>query len=238
MLNIPVPDPEFPAHPPIRSFGTRRGHMTTGQRTAFETLQDRYALPLGSEPLDVAAVFGNEHPVVLEIGCGMGETTAQIAAANPGVNYLAVEVYPAGLGALMGRLQTQALNNVRVLAQDAVLVLNQMIAPGSLAGVHIFFPDPWPKKRHHKRRLVQPGFVSLLATRLAPGGTLHCATDWLPYAEQMLSVLSAEPLLRNTSPAPDPGWYPRPAWRPLTKFERRGLGLGHPVHDLIFARRG
>lgn len=216
----------------IRSFGTRRGHMTAGQRDAFDRLAPTLTLPFTGEPLNLAGVFGNEHPVTLEIGCGMGETTAAIAQANPERNYLGLEVYPAGVGALLGRIEAQGLSNIRVIAHDAVEVLEQMIRPGSLAAAHIFFPDPWHKKRHHKRRLIQPAFVSLLASRIAPGGLVHCATDWVPYAEQMLEVLSAEPLLENTAA----GYLPRPDFRPLTKFEKRGLALGHEVRDLIFRR--
>ena len=226
-------DNEQSAYPPIRSFGTRRGHMTTGQRAAYEALQPVYCLPYAPGVPDWAAVFGNQHPLVMEIGCGMGETTAAIAAANPDTNYLALEVYPAGVGALMVRLRDANLSNVRIIGHDAVEVLQHMIAPASLAGVHLFFPDPWHKKRHNKRRLIKPPLVALIAERLAAGGILHCATDWVPYAEQMLEVLSAEPALQNRAT----GYHERPPWRPLTKFERRGIRLGHEVRDLIFERR-
>lgn len=219
-------------HRPIRSFGTRRGHMTTGQRAAYAQSQGLYCLPYTPTPLDWPSVFGNDHPVVLEIGCGMGETTAAIAAANPNVNYLGVEVYTAGVGALMVRLRDQGLGNVKIISHDAVEVLEHMVAADSLRGIHVFFPDPWHKKRHHKRRIIRPALVTLMASRLRPGGTLHCATDWVPYAEQMLEVLSAEPALRNRAS----GYHPRPAWRPLTKFEQRGMRLGHEVRDLIFER--
>ncbi len=218
----------------IRSFATRRGHLTPGQRSAIADLGDALLLPLRDEPLDTAAVFGNAHPVTLEIGCGMGETTARIAADNPERNYLGVEVYTAGVGTLLRRIDSLGLTNLRVIQADAVEVLERMIAPAGLAGAHVFFPDPWHKKRHHKRRLIQPPFVALLASRLAPGARLHCATDWPDYAEQMLAVLDAEPSLRNTVA----GYHPRPAWRPLTKFEQRGLRLGHPVFDLIHERVG
>ncbi len=235
-----VADPETAQgalqHPHIRSFGTRRGHLTAGQRAAFDNLQSRFRVPFAPEVLDMAGLFGNPHPVILEIGCGMGETTAAIAAATPTINYLGVEVYPAGLGALMARLDHSAISNVKVVAHDAVEILQHMIAPDSLAGCHIFFPDPWPKKRHHKRRLIQPPFVALLASRMRIGGVVHCATDWEPYAEQMRDVLCAEPSLANKSPDDSEGWFPRPAWRPVTKFEKRGLALGHRVRDLIFER--
>ncbi len=169
--------------------------------------------------------------MVLEIGFGMGHTTAQIAAARPAIDFLGIEVYTPGVGSLLKTLAQQDLSNVRVIQRDAVEVLER-IAPASLAGVHIYFPDPWPKARHHKRRLIQPPFVSQLITRLQPGGYLHCATDWQPYADQMLEVLSAQPELINTAA----GFAPRPDWRPLTKFEHRGLKLGHGVWDLIFER--
>jgi tRNA (guanine-N7-)-methyltransferase len=169
---------------------------------------------------------------VLEIGFGMGDATAAIAAARPETDFIGVEVHPPGVGALLQRIEERSLTNVRIVQHDAVEVLERMIAPATLAGVHIFFPDPWHKKRHHKRRLVQSAFVALLAERLAPGGYLHCATDWEPYAQQMLQVLGAEPLLRNAAE----GFADRPAWRPPTRFEQRGLRLGHGVRDLLFTR--
>lgn len=228
-----APVTEAPAHPHIRSFGTRRAHRTPGQREAWDRLLPIWGVRYAPQLLDLAQVFGRLAPTVLEIGCGMGETTAAIAAASPERNFLGVEVYPAGVGALLRRIEEQGLTNLRVIAHDAVEVVRDMIAPDSLAGVHVFFPDPWPKARHHKRRLVQPPFIALLASRITPGGTLHCATDWEPYAEQMLAVLAAEPLLVNTAA----GYAPRPEVRPLTKFERRGLTLGHEVRDLVFVRR-
>jgi len=206
--------------------------MGPGQKRALDDLGPRFVLPITEQPPDFAAAFGRAAPMVLEIGFGMGDATAQIAAALPGTNFVGVEVHEPGVGALLRRVGELGLNNLRIVQHDAVQVLEQMIAPASLAGVHIYFPDPWHKKRHHKRRLVQPGFVALLATRLAPGGYLHCATDWQPYAQQMLQVLSVEPALRNTTD----GYAPRPDWRPLTKFEARGLKLGHGVWDLLFWR--
>jgi tRNA (guanine-N7-)-methyltransferase len=177
-------------------------------------------------------VFGRRAPTVVEIGSGMGETTARIAGENPGTNYLAIEVHAPGVGSLLKHLEEGAIGNVRVIQHDAVEVLREMIAPASLAGLHVFFPDPWPKARHHKRRLVQPAFAELAATRLAPGGHLHVATDWEEYAEWVLAVLAATPGLRN----PCAGFAPRPATRPETKFERRGLKLGHGVWDVVFTK--
>ncbi len=231
--------------PHIRSFSGRRGHFTAGQRLACETLRERWCLPYRKEAVDATAVFGRDAPLVVEIGFGMGETTARIAAADPARDFLGIEVYPAGVGSLLARIEAAGLRNLRIVQHDAVEVIRDMIAPGTLAGVHVWFPDPWPKKRHHKRRLIQPPFVALLASRLAPGGYLHCATDWDPYAMQMLDVLSHEPLLANgvsetavgETAVQCRGFAPRPAWRPLTKFESRGLGLGHAVRDLLFLRR-
>jgi tRNA (guanine-N7-)-methyltransferase len=217
----------------VRSFVLRQGRMSPAQTKAFETLYPRYGLTFAEAPLDFAAVFGRRAPVVLEIGFGMGETTARIAASLPGTDFLGIEVHAPGVGALLKQIEAQGLSNVRVIRHDAVEVAQHMLAPGSLSGIHIFFPDPWPKARHHKRRIVNPTFVALLATRLKPGGYLHCATDWEPYAESMLEVLGSEPLLANTAS----GYAPRPAYRPLTKFENRGLKLGHVVHDVIFSRR-
>ena len=217
----------------IRSFSGRRGHITSGQRAAYDRLLPRYGIDYRPAPMALAEAFGRDAPVVLEIGFGMGESTAAIAAGRPDTDFLGVEVYPAGVGSLLRYAEEQQLGNLRVIQHDALEVVRDMIPPDTLAGVHIFFPDPWPKARHHKRRLVQPPFVALLASRLQPGGYLHCATDWEHYAQQMLEVLSAEPLLKNTAEA----FAPRPEYRPLTKFERRGLRLGHGVWDLVFRRR-
>ncbi|MCA0242931.1 MAG: tRNA (guanosine(46)-N7)-methyltransferase TrmB [Proteobacteria bacterium] len=220
---------------PVRSYVLRGGRMGSGQHRALAELGPRFVLPFQAQPLDAAAVFGRRAPCVLEIGFGMGDATAQIAAAQPAVDFIGVEVHEAGVGALLRRIGEQDLHNLRIVRHDAVEVLQRMIAPGSLAAVHVFFPDPWHKKRHHKRRLIQPALVALVASRLQPGAYLHCATDWQPYAEQMLQVLAAEPLLANTAPAAS-GYAPRPAYRPLTKFEARGLQLGHGVWDLVFSR--
>ena len=207
--------------------------MGSGQQRALDELGPRFLLPFEPHVLDLPATFGRNAPCVLEIGFGMGQATAQIAAALPGTDFIAIEVHPPGVGAMLKLIGEQQLNNIRLIRHDAVEVLAEMIAPASLAGVHIFFPDPWHKLRHHKRRLIQPAFVAALATRLAPGGRLHCATDWQPYAEQMLEVLSAEPALVNCA-ASGTGYAPRPGYRPLTKFEARGLQLGHGVWDLVF----
>jgi tRNA (guanine-N7-)-methyltransferase len=217
---------------PIRSFVLRAGRIGPGQQRALDELGPRFMLPYRAEPLDFAATFGRDAPTVLEVGFGMGDATVQIAAALPDTNFLGIEVHAPGVGALLKRIGEQGLSNLRLIQHDAVDVLQHMVAPASLAGVHIYFPDPWHKKRHHKRRLIQPAWVRQLSTRLAPGGYLHCATDWQPYAEQMLQVLSAEPTLVNTAA----GYAQRPAWRPQTKFEQRGLKLGHGVWDLLFKR--
>lgn len=221
-----------PAHPPIRSYVLRQGRFSPGQQRAYAEWMPRYGVPYAAQLLDTVALFGRRAPLVVEIGSGMGETTATIAARHPEHDYLAIEVHVPGVGSLLRRVGELGLTNVRVVQHDAVEVLRDMIAPGSLAAVHVFFPDPWPKKRHHKRRLIQPGLARLVAERLAPGGLLHVATDWHEYAEQILAVLSAEPLLSN----PSGGFAERPPTRPQTKFEKRGQQLGHPVRDLIFNR--
>jgi tRNA (guanine-N7-)-methyltransferase len=216
----------------VRSFVLRQGRMSPAQQRALDTLLPRFGIAYAPHPVDLDACFGRRAPRVLEIGFGMGDTTARIAAAQPDVDFIGIEVHAPGVGALLKQLGENGIGNVRVIQHDAVEVIRDMIAPGSLAGIHVFFPDPWPKKRHHKRRLLQPPFVALLASRLAPGGYLHVATDWEDYALQMLEVLSSEPLLRNTAG----GFVERPATRPQTKFEARGLRLGHGVWDLMFRR--
>ena len=218
---------------PIRSYVLRQGRVSNAQARACAELLPRFGLPFSNQFIDPAHVFGRDAPRVLEIGCGMGETTAAIAAAHPDIDYLGIEVHTPGVGSLLKLMVERGLTNLRLVQHDAVDVLREMIAPASLDGAHIFFPDPWPKKRHHKRRLIQPAFVSLLASRLKPGGYVHLATDWQEYAEQMLAVLSAEPQLENTAE----GFVPRPAYRPQTKFETRGLKLGHGVRDIVFRRR-
>jgi tRNA (guanine-N7-)-methyltransferase len=218
---------------PIRSYVLRQGRISPAQRRALHELHERYGIQFRDSVLDPAAIFGRRAPFVLEIGSGMGETTVAIAEAHPDTDFLAVEVHAPGVGSLLRKIDSLGLGNLRVVRHDALEVLARMIADDSLAAIHLFFPDPWPKKRHHKRRLVQPKFVALAARKLAPRGILHAATDWPDYAEQMLAMLSAEPLLENAAN----GYAARPAHRPLTKFEHRGLKLGHPVRDLIFRRR-
>ena len=226
--------PEFPRS--IVSFVQRGERMTVGQERAWDTYWEKMgndvkSLPEG--PLDFDTWFGRSAPVLLEIGSGMGETTSQLVAAAPELNYVAVEVYKPGLAQLLLRGEhLGGLDNLRVLRGDAVDLLTSHVAPSSLHGVRIFFPDPWPKKKHHKRRLVQPEFVALLASRLEPGGVLHLATDWEHYAEQMLEVCSGERLLTNMYD----GWAPRPDWRPVTKFEQRAVNEGRVSHDLMFKR--
>jgi tRNA (guanine-N7-)-methyltransferase len=222
------------AHPRgIRSFVRRIGRKTPGQAKALTELGPRFLVPYQAQPLDFRAVFGRDAPVVLEIGFGMGEATAHIAALMPGKNFLCCEVHDPGIGALLKRIGEQDLANIRIVQHDAVQVIEHMVPERSLEGVHIFFPDPWHKLRHHKRRLVQPAFVARAASRLQAGGYIHCATDWQDYAQQMLEVLGAEPQLANTAQA----FAPRPHYRPLTKFENRGLKLGHGVWDLVFRKR-
>ena len=218
---------------PIRSYVLRQGRTTPAQRRALDALFPRYGIEFKSEFLDPVAVFGRKAPLVLEIGSGMGESTAEIAKAHPETDFIAIEVHGPGVGSLLNRIETEKLTNLRMVRHDAVEVLEHMIPDAALAGIHLFFPDPWPKKRHHKRRLVQPAFVALAARKLAAGGYLHAATDWPEYAAQMLAVFSAEPMLQNTVR----GFAPRPAMRPLTKFERRGLAIGHAVSDLVFRRQ-
>nr|WP_316644371.1 tRNA (guanosine(46)-N7)-methyltransferase TrmB [uncultured Roseateles sp.] len=228
-----APADDQPVRRGIKSFVVRAGRMGSGQVRALAELGPKFVLPFKAERLDVAQAFGRDAPLVLEIGFGMGDATAKIAKTLADINFLGCEVHEPGVGALLKHIDEQGLSNIRILQHDAVEVLEQMIAPGSLAGVHIFFPDPWHKKRHNKRRLIQPAFVKQLLARLAPGGYLHCATDWEPYAQQMLEVLSAEPGLDNTAE----GYAPKPDYRPLTKFENRGLKLGHGVWDLVFKRK-
>ena len=219
-------------HPPIKSYVLRQGRFSRGQQRAHAELLPRWGVGFRADPLNFREIFGRTAPVVVEIGSGMGETTARIAAENPHNDYLAIEVHAPGVGSLLKQLEENGSTNVRVAQHDAVEVVREMVPPGSLAGIHVFFPDPWPKKRHHKRRLIQPAFAALLASRLAPGGYLHVATDWQEYAEHVLAVLQQTSGLRNTAEA----FAPRPATRPETKFERRGIRLGHGVWDIVFTR--
>ena len=221
----------------IRSFVLRQGHLSKAQERACAELLPRFGVPFQTQPLDLDALFGRSAPHVLEIGFGMGHTTAEIAQAQPERDVLGIEVHAPGVGSLLKELQARALTNVRIVQHDAVEVVQQMLAPASLQAIHVFFPDPWPKKRHHKRRLIQPAFVALLTSRLRDGegggGYIHLATDWEEYAQQMLEVLRGEPQLVNTADA----YAPKPDYRPLTKFEQRGLKLGHGVWDLVFRLR-
>jgi len=211
----------------------RQGRMSAAQQRALQTLMPTYGIPFAYHALDFDRAFGRRAPRVLEIGSGMGETTATIAQLRPSDDFLAIEVHSPGVGSLLRRVSELALTNVRIIQHDAVESVATMIPEGSLAGIHVFFPDPWPKKRHHKRRLLQPEFVHELALRLAPCGYLHVATDWEAYGQAILETLTSEPLLVNTAD----GFAPRPSYRPLTKFEARGLALGHRVWDIHFRRR-
>jgi tRNA (guanine-N7-)-methyltransferase len=234
----------------IKSFVRRAGRVTTGQTKAFEELGPQFLLPYQAHTIDLIAAFADSTraddlnslqtpKTVLEIGFGMGEATAHIAALLPDTHFLCCEVHEPGVGALLKRIGEQGLHNIRICAHDAVEVIDHMLPLQSLDGVHIFFPDPWHKARHNKRRLIQSPLVAKLAARLKVGGYLHCATDWQHYAEQILEVLSSEPLLKNSALAAHPelqGYAPKPHYRPLTKFENRGLKLGHGVWDLVFER--
>jgi tRNA (guanine-N7-)-methyltransferase len=224
------------AHPrSIRSFVTRAGRVTVAQQRALEELWPRYGAEFEPVPLNAPALFGRLAPLTLEIGFGNGDNLARLAAAHPQRDFLGIEVHRAGVGRLMLALQTQGLSNVRIICHDAVEVLERQIAAASVDEILILFPDPWPKKRHHKRRLVQEAFVKLAAERLGSAGVLRLATDWQPYALQMLETLSAAPTLENL--AADGAFVPRPAEREPTRFERRGERLGHAVWDLAFRRR-
>jgi tRNA (guanine-N7-)-methyltransferase len=240
----------------IKSFVRRAGRTTSGQAKAFDDLGPRFILPYQSHAIDLIAAYADStgadgqkepdngdatppSPLVLEIGFGMGEATAHIAAVMPGTRFLCCEVHPPGVGALLKRIGEQDLRNIRIVAHDAVEVIDNMLAPASLDGVHIFFPDPWHKKKHNKRRLIQAPLIAKLAARIKPGGYLHCATDWQPYAEQILQVLTDEPQLTNPWAISHPelgGYAPKPHYRPLTKFENRGIKLGHGVWDVVFVR--
>jgi tRNA (guanine-N7-)-methyltransferase len=222
-------------HRPIRSFVLREGRMTEGQRQALERLWPRYGVAFNGSPLDLPRLFGNDRPVFLEIGFGNGDALAQRALQYPEYNHLGIEVHRPGVGHLLQLADQDDLDNVRVLRHDAAEILRDGLTPGSLQGLYLFFPDPWPKKKHHKRRIVQPDFVARLAQLIRPGGLLHMATDWWEYAEHMLATLQANDEFENT--APDGSYLPRPDDRPETRFERRGQRLGHGSWDLIFRRR-
>ncbi len=216
----------------IRSFVLRQGRLSNAQRRACEILLPQHGIPFSENLLDLNHIFGRQAPKILEIGFGMGESTAMIAQAHPENDYLGIEVHTPGVGSLLNQIEQLELTNLRIIQHNAVEVLQHMLATECLDGIHIFFPDPWPKARHHKRRLIQPALVARLSAHLKSGGYIHAATDWENYAEQILHVLSQEPQLINTAT----DYAPRPKYRPLTKFEQRGLKLGHDVWDLIFLK--
>jgi tRNA (guanine-N7-)-methyltransferase len=220
-------------HSHIRSFVLRQGRVSNAQQRYYEEMMPKVGIPYRAECVDLDAVFGHVAPKILEIGFGMGETTATIAAVHPDTDYLGIEVHTPGVGSLLKQIAEMGLTNVRVIQHDAVEVVRDMLMPESLTGIHVFFPDPWPKKRQQKRRLIQPAFVALLATRLVTGGYFHCATDWQEYADQMLNVLNGESALENIAA----NFALRPEYRPLTKFEQRGLRLGYDVQDIIFRKK-
>ena len=230
------PDGTIPFRRTIKSYVLRAGRTTIAQAKAYETVGPKFLLTYTAQPMNFADTFGRNAPTVLEIGFGMGEATAHIAGVLPDTNFLCCEVHEPGVGALLKRVADNQIENIRILRHDAVEVIDNMLPLGCLSGIHIFFPDPWHKTRHHKRRLIQPELVGKLADRLAPGGYLHCATDWQPYAEQMMEVINAEPKLHNSATSAD-GYAVKPDYRPLTKFENRGLKLGHGVWDLVFLRK-
>ena len=223
----------MPEHRPIRSFVLRQGRISNAQRHAYEILLPQYGIPFEDNLINLDQIFGRSSPKFLEIGFGMGETTVSIAQMHLQNDYLAIDVHTPGVGSLLKQIGETGLNNLRIIQHDAVEVLKCMLTPECLDGTHIFFPDPWPKARHHKRRLIQPQFITLLSERLKHGGYLHVATDWEEYAQQILQVLSSEPQLINTVT----DYAPCPAYRPLTKFEQRGLKLGHGVWDLVFQKK-
>ena len=240
MNDSTTPPLEAPAaplhHRTIRSFVLRTGRTTAGQAKAFTDVGPRFLLPYSGQPMDFVSVYERSAPTILEIGFGMGEATAHIANVRPKDFFLCCEVHEPGVGALLKRIGEQSIQNIRILQHDAVEVIDNMLPVASLDGVHIFFPDPWHKSRHNKRRLIQTPLIAKLAARLKPGAYIHCATDWEPYALQILEVLSAEPLLQNTAGKDQGGYAVKPDYRPLTKFENRGLKLGHGVWDVVFKR--
>jgi tRNA (guanine-N7-)-methyltransferase len=225
-------NPDFQRH--IRSFVLRQGHLSVAQKRAMDQGMPRWGIEYSGQSLDLAQAFGRPAPKILEIGFGMGGASAEIAAGHPENDYLGIEVHSPGVGNLLKLIEEQQLSNLRIIRHDAVEVIDHMLPDGSLDGIHIFFPDPWPKKRHHKRRLIQPELIAKLATKLRPDGYIHAATDWEEYAQQILEVFQNNPLLANSV---DNGFAPRPEYRPLTKFELRGIRLGHGVWDIIFRRK-
>lgn len=221
---------------PVRSYVIRGGRLTSGQARALDELWPKFGIEWrpGDPPIDFESLFGRRAPVIVEIGFGNGEATWRTAQAHPEQDFIGIEVHRPGVGRLLLALEENRLGNVRIACEDAVEFMQAAVPPASLDGVRLYFPDPWPKKRHHKRRLVQPPFVATLAAAMAPGAVLHLATDWTPYAEAMLEVLDAHPRLRNLAGAER--FSPRPEWRPETRYERRGKSLGHRVHDLLYER--
>lgn len=217
----------------IRSYVLRQGHLSHAQQRAVDTLMPRYGIAYENKILDLEQAFGRNAPKILEIGFGMGDSTAAIAQAHPENDYLCLEVHTPGVGNLLKLIDAQQITNIRIIQHDAVEVLRDMIADASFDGVHIFFPDPWHKARHNKRRLIQSPFIAKLVQKIKPGGYIHAATDWQDYAEQILRVFGDEILLENTAT----DYAPRPEYRPLTKFEKRGINLGHGVWDLVFRRK-
>ena len=219
----------------VRSFVLREGRLTAGQRNALDTLWPRFGLERDQGTLDPERVFGRDAPRVLEIGYGMGQSLAQMAAADPDKDFIGIEVHRPGVGALLMEIEQQGLNNLRSYCDDAVEILELCIPDNSLARVQLYFPDPWHKKKHHKRRIVQPAWVALVQRKLQPGGILHMATDWENYSEHMMEVMNTAEGFNNV--AGPGGFSPRPSWRPETKFERRGEKLGHGVWDLLFEKK-
>ena len=219
----------------VRSYVLRAGRLTEGQKRALQELWPRWGISHGEEPLDLEGLFGNARPVIMEIGFGNGDATWRMAKAHPEENYIGVEVHKPGVGHLLLKLEEHGLANVRIACDDAVDFLSRRIPDASLRGVRIYFPDPWPKKRHHKRRMIQAPFVDLLAVKMAAGGVLHLATDWEPYAVHMREVMHNSPAFENL--APNGGFSDKPVWRPQTKYEKRGERLGHGVFDLVYRRR-
>ena len=217
---------------PIRSYVLRQGRISRAQQFAFDTLMPKYGLAFSPEYLEFDRIYGRGAQTILEIGSGMGESTAKMAIDNPEKDYLAIEVHKPGVGSLLKLVEESGVENVRIIQHDAVEVLEKMIPDSSLSGIHIFFPDPWPKKKHHKRRLIQPELIDLLCRKLMVDGYIHVATDWEDYAEHILVVMDHEPRLSNTAK----GYSDRPDYRPLTKFEQRGIRLGHGVRDIVFRK--
>lgn len=217
----------------IHTYVIRAGRMTSAQKNDYEQLSEQWCIPFASKTLDFSALFGNNNPVIIEIGFGMGHATAQIAAENPEINYVGLEVHKPGIGRLLGEIRTRNLKNIRIIEHDAIEVLEKMVADGSVNGFHVFFPDPWPKKKHHKRRLMQRPRTNLLAKKLHIGGYIYMATDWVPYAESALEELTATEGIQNKYD----GFAPHQIWRPETKFEQKGIRAAHEIRELFFEKQ-